>query len=407
MRALRVPGFGLLLAGEAVNATGNWVAVIAIWGFAAFRFDAGAADLALLLVALSAPGVLLGPPLGVLIDRLGPRRALILADAGGFLNALALTQADSYAMVILLALPLGLVEALGSASVDALPPRLVADGDLPGANALLTAAQDVALIAGPVIAAIVHARWGLAGAFLADAATFLVGMAVVLPLDVGPAESDGGGRAASSPWDELREGVNLARRAPALRWTLVLSATTFSLWALFAVLEPLYVRDVLGRSDTVFALFQTVFGVGLVGGGAALAVLGDRLAQPRHVAFATIASGLTALAYLATRSVAVAVLALLVWGVEVAFFLAPAKTLLQRGSPLAAHGRILSLHQALEPLAAMAASPFGAVLVGLIGVQWAGAAGGVLAGLAGLVALRKVPRLGPETTPATPLAPSP
>ncbi len=78
MRLLRVPGFGPLLAGQAVNAVGNWVAVIAIWGFASFRFDAGAGDIALLFVALSVPGALLGPLLGVPIDRLGPRRTLIL-----------------------------------------------------------------------------------------------------------------------------------------------------------------------------------------------------------------------------------------------------------------------------------------------------------------------------------------
>jgi hypothetical protein len=53
-RVLRVRGFGLLLAGQAINATGSWVAVIAIWGFAAFKFDVGPADLALLFVVLSA-----------------------------------------------------------------------------------------------------------------------------------------------------------------------------------------------------------------------------------------------------------------------------------------------------------------------------------------------------------------
>lgn len=405
MRALRVPGFRLLLAGEAVNATGNWVALIAIWGFAAFRFDAGAADLAILLVALSVPGVLLGPPLGVVIDRLGPRRALILADAAGFLNAVALTQADSYGTVILLALPLGLVESLAAASLDALPPRLVDDADLAGANALLTAAQDMAVIAGPVVAALVDARWGLAGAFLADAATFLVGIAVALPLDVAPARRAGDDQAPASVFAELREGIDVARQVPAVRWTLALSATTFSLWALFAVLEPLYVRDVLGQSDTVFALFQTVFGVGLVGGGIVLALLGDRLARPRYVAMATVASGLTAAAYLGTRSVVVAVLALLVWGAEVAFFLAPAKTLLQRYSPIVAHGRILSLNQALEPVADVVASPIGAAAVGLIGVQVAGVGGGLLAAAAGLVAVRTSSRLtagappGPVDTP--------
>jgi len=88
---LRIRGFPLLLAGETVNATGSRVAIVAIWGFAAFRFDAGAADLALLFVVLSIPGALLGPMLGVPIDRFGPKRMLVVANLLGMCNAIALT----------------------------------------------------------------------------------------------------------------------------------------------------------------------------------------------------------------------------------------------------------------------------------------------------------------------------
>src|SRR3954454_20771935 len=147
---LRVRGFGLLLLGQAVNATGSWVAIIAIWGFAAFKFDVGPGDIALLFVVLSVPGALLGPLLGIPIDRLGPRRTLVLANLLGVVDSLLLTQADSYLAIILLALPLGLIEALAAASLDAIPPRLVADAQLVSANALLGGAQDLAIVVGPV-----------------------------------------------------------------------------------------------------------------------------------------------------------------------------------------------------------------------------------------------------------------
>ena len=175
MRVLRVRGFAVLLAGQAISESGNWIAVIAIWGFASFQFDVGPGDLALLFVVLSVPGALLGPLLGVPIDRLGPRRTLLLANLLGFVDALLLTQANSYTTIIVLALPLGLIEALATASLDAIPPRLVPDDQLVTANALLGGAQDVAIVVGPLAAAAVNARWGLEGAFFADAATFLVG----------------------------------------------------------------------------------------------------------------------------------------------------------------------------------------------------------------------------------------
>jgi predicted MFS family arabinose efflux permease len=148
------------------------------------------------------------------------------------------------------------------------------------------------------------------------------------------------------------------------------------------------VRDVLGRSDTVFAALQAVFGVGLVGAGLALATRGNRLATPGNVAVATVVSGATAALYLGTRSVAVAFAAVFLWGVDVAFFHVPAKTLLQRYSPVTAHGRILSLNQSIEPLAAIVVTPVAAVAVGALGVRLLGIVGGALTAVAGIVALR-------------------
>ncbi len=401
-RVLRVRGFGLLLAGQAINATGSWVAVIAIWGFAAFKFDVGPGDLALLFVVLSAPGALLGPLLGVPIDRLGPRRTLIIANLLGMLDAIALTQANSYITIILLALPLGLIEAMAAASLDAIPPRLMHDEQLLAGNALLGGAQDLAIILGPIIAAVVNAQWGLEGAFLVDAATFLVGALVAIPLRVPTADA---APEAESTWKELRAGLSLARRTDGLRWTLCVVGSVYLLWALFGLLEPLYVRDVLGESDTVFAMLQTVFGVGLVGAGLALATIGDRIARPRYVAMAVIASGATAALYVGTESVVVAFIGVFLWGIDVAFFYIPAKTLLQRYAPTTFHGRILSLNQSLEPLAGIVMTPLGAVALGFVSVQALGVIGGALATIGGIVVLRLARRLPvPTAVPVDPNA---
>ncbi|MFA5885021.1 MAG: MFS transporter [Acidimicrobiia bacterium] len=397
-RVLGVRGFPMLLAGETINATGSWVAVIAIWGFAAFKFDAGPGDLALLFVVLSVPGALLGPLLGVPIDRFGPKRMLVVANLLGMVDAIALTRAHSYLSIILLALPLGLIEALAAASLDSIPPRLMDDEHLVTANAFLGGAQDLAIIAGPVLAAVVNAHWGLTGAFLVDAGTFLVGALVAMGLRVPPALASA--EEAESPWREVRAGLTLVRRSDGLRWTLGVVGSVYLLWALFGLLEPLYVRDVLGESDTVFALLQTVYGIGLVGAGLALAAIGDRVARPRYVAFAIVASGATAALYVGTQSLIVAGVGVFLWGADVAFFYVPAKTLLQRYAPMEFHGRVLSLNQSLEPAAGMIVTPLGAFALGVVGVQLLGVLGGAVAAIGGLVALRVgwrlvVPAAGP------------
>jgi predicted MFS family arabinose efflux permease len=388
MRVLRVKGFALLLVGQAISESGNWIAAIAIWGFASFEFDVGPGDLALLFVVLSVPGALLGPLLGVPIDRLGPRRTLLLANLLGMVDALLLTRATSYTTIILLALPLGLIEALATASLDAIPPRIVPDGQLVTANALLGGAQDVAIVFGPLLAAAVNARWGLEGAFYADAATFLVGALVALRIRVEPAPRvSTDDEHVTSTWRELRDGVSLARRTRGLRWTLTVAMCVYLLWAVFGVLEPLYVRDVLGGSDSMFALLQTVFGVGLVLTGLLLAVVGERIARPRYVALAMIVSGATAALYLGTKSEVVAFVGVFLWGVDTAFFFVPTRTLLQRYAPAAFHGRVLSLNQSLEPTAGIVATPLAALALGVVGVQALGVVAGALATVGGVVLL--------------------
>src|SRR4029077_16009177 len=237
-------------------------------------------------------------------------------------------------------------------------PRLVGSGDLVAAHPLLRGGADASSAIRPVLAAVVNEQWGLTGAFVADAATFAVGALVALTIAIEPAPRTA---ERDTTWRELRDGLGLARRTPGLRWALVVVASVYLLWALFGLLEPLYVRDVLGESDSVFALLQTVFGVGLVLTSLALAKIGERVARPRVVAIAVVVSGLTAALYLGTQSLAVAFVGVFLWGVDVAFFYVPAKTLLQRYAPTAYHGRVLSLNQSLEAFGGMVVTPLGAL----------------------------------------------
>ena len=50
MQLLRDRRFALLVTGQAVNGIGSWCAIVALWGFASFRFDAGPGATALHVV---------------------------------------------------------------------------------------------------------------------------------------------------------------------------------------------------------------------------------------------------------------------------------------------------------------------------------------------------------------------
>src|SRR3954469_9156962 len=107
MSPLRDRRFVLLLAGQAVNNIGSWCALVAMWGYAAYRFDASPIQIALLSLSWALPAAVFGPLGCVPVERFGPRRMLIVADASAALVSVALFFSTSYAELVALGVLMG------------------------------------------------------------------------------------------------------------------------------------------------------------------------------------------------------------------------------------------------------------------------------------------------------------
>ncbi len=390
----RDPRVRLFLAGQAVTRIGSWATAIAIWGYATFAFDADAGQIALIGLVWAVPALLLGPIIGVPIDRYGPRPVLIVSELVGLLASIALMTTPSFGWVIALSVGHGINRGISFPALDALPPRIVEGEQLASTNALLRMTDDLAIVIGPVVGALSISLFGFAGAFGFDALTYGAGLVTVLPLAIRAVAAEPGG----SWGDDLRRGLRLVTGTPVLRRMFTLSGALYLLWGAALLLEPIYVRDVLGQSVTVFAGLQSVFGVVLVGAGIVVARLGDRVADERIVALAVVGSGLGALVYLATPSVVVAFVGVAAWGGATAFFGGPSRTVIQRNAPEQVHGRVLALDGTMQGAADVLAMAFVGVLIDALGVR---AAAAVLAlavtavGARTLAASAGRPRLSP------------
>jgi MFS family permease len=406
VRLLRSRAFALLFVGSALNSIGSWAALVAMWGFASYRFHADAGAIALIGLAWAVPSALLSPFTGLPIDRLGPRRVIIAAYVLGSATSVAMALAGTLRMLILLGAVHGLSEAFARPANSALPPRLVdSEHDLLAANSLLGSASQSSIVFGPLVAAAAISAFGLRGAFIVDAATFWAAIAVMVPLRLRPvSQAVGADRDGVRLRDQIVDGVRVSASNRTLRFTMLLSVAVFLTWGTFLVIEPLYCRDVLHRSAEVFALFQMTFGVGLVGTGLLLPQLGERVVRGRAVAGAVLLSGLAAGTYIGTRSVVVAMVGVFLWGVDVAFFVAPAQTLLQRHSPEHLHGRVMALWNSVQSWANVVALPLAAALAGAWGPRATGLAMGSIAVAAGGAGWRWAPRPGARGTPVSPPA---
>lgn len=335
----RVVGF---LSAEALSAIGSWATMVAIWGYAAYTYHATAADVSLFGIAFGLPPVLLGPVTGTVIDRVGPRATLALAKIIGVCASLALLSAHDFRSLALLSALHGVAATFSHPALQSMPPRLVDDAHLARTNALVSLTDELAIVFGPVAAGISIAAFGFRGAFVFDALTYALGLAVLPMVRLRPVQTVAGEDATPVRFRDALAGWQLIVRTPVLRRLVTCTFTVHLLYGTALLVEPLYVRDVLGRSQDVFAALQTAFGVCLVVGGLMAARLGDRLATFGWVAIGVGGSGLFAIVYLGTPYVVVAFIGVGLWGVATALISGPSRTLLQRISPETAHGRVLS-----------------------------------------------------------------
>lgn len=368
---------GTFLVAEAFSAIGSWATAVVIWGYAAYEYDATAADVSLVGLAFSLPPVLFGPVAGTVVDRIGPKATLALAKALGVASALLLLAADSFHALAALSALHGVSMAFSYPALQALPPRIVGDEHLARTNALVGMTDELAIVFGPVVAGVGIALFGFRGAFVFDAATYAVGIAVLPLVHLRPIRHDGdeagGDGEAAEPTVRLRdsfEGWKLIARSDVLRRAVSLTFLVHLLYGAALLCEPLYVRDTLERSPGVFAALQTVFGVFMLSGGLLAARVGDRIATLRWVGAGVAASGLTAVVYLGTPWVAVAFLGVGLWGVATAIITGPSRTVLQRSAPERAHGRVLSADLMSGSTGELVGLGVAGLLVSAVGVPW-------------------------------------
>jgi MFS family permease len=365
VRLLRQPRLALLFGGAALNEIGSWASIIAFWGYAAYRFHASPGQIALVSLMWTAPGALFGLASGWPIDRFGPKAVMLVADAWGTLTALAMMRATSYGQLAGLVFASGLVGAFGRPAANALPPRLVEDDELLTANSLMGLTTELAIVIGPLVAAIAISVWSIKVAFLVDALTFVAGALSLLPVRLGAIP----GRDDHSSTSDLLAGVRLSWRELPLRRTLTMALVMFCSWGGSMVMEPLYVRDVLHRSGATFGWLQTVFGVGLILSTISLPRLGDRVVNLRIQGLTLLVSAISVALYLASYNVVIAFVGVALWGAATGAFLPPFYTLLQRGSPAESHGRVMAVAGTVNGVSQLITTPLAGVLVGAIGIR--------------------------------------
>jgi len=365
-----------ILAGQAVSFLGDYIAIVALPLFI-LDLTGSALDLGFTAAFETLPTVLFGFAVGVILDRVALRRALIIADVGraALFGVLALAIASGAAevwMVFAVAFLVGTLAVGFDSGLQAWVPSLVPEGRLVWINSRLAMARAAAWSVGPPLAGfLAESEGGLGLAFGIDAATFAVSAVFILLLvEIRPRTA-----AEREPlWQSFTTGIRYLMREPRLRTATFGAMVANMLFVPMEALLALFAADYLGITEgSLFGWF--VAGHSLIGMLGLLAaprmarliglgrtfVLGLALLGGGFLLLAVVSDGVAALPPAAAALTAAIPAGLSVAGVSLtnmAFF-----TLRQQIPPEHLLGRVIAASRTL----AWAGLPVGAMLGGIVG----------------------------------------
>lgn len=361
-------GFSVLVTGQGVSLTGSAMASLAlsIW---LWQNTQSATAMSLASIAYLLPQALLSPIAGAVVDRSGPRRALLTGSGGAataslFALALVITGAlHSWQLYTLNAIT-GAFSAVEVPAFTTAMALLVPDADRDRASGLLTLTQNATNILAPVVAGALIVAAGLGGVLTADLASFAAAVAAILWVRTPAITRPHRTRLASSLG--IRAAARVIRSRPLLAHLLGLQLAMATVGAVGMVfLAPLVIARSSGNPAAV-GLVLGFSGAGGVAGGLTMATAGGALTRRwGRARIALTSAGLLSLTGLGLLGVARTIWLLTAAATALtfllAFFSAPLQALWIAAAPPDALGRVTALRHLLvrgaTPIVMLAAGP--------------------------------------------------
>ena len=392
LAAFRYRDFRLFWLSLFVSNIGSWMQMTTT-NWLLYELTSSPLQLGLNGVFRAIPALTLGWISGTFADRYDRKRFMMLTQATLALITFMLGMLD-YAgkiqawQIYLFTFVSASVGAFDGPVRQALFPSLIPRAVLPNAVALNSLLWKGAALLGPTLGGIAISLMGTAGAFFANAASFLVVVFALLLM-----------RAASAVHErrrdfiaETREGFSYILSQPIILGITVMEAFA-SIFGIDHALLTILASDIFRVGASGFGFLQSARGLGAVIGSTFFITMGQRPGQGRILCVSALLYGAGFALFGLAPSFSLALVLLAFVGATDTIWSAARGTILQMLTPERFRGRVMGVFQlsnrGLHPLGQLESG----ILVPLIGAREATVIGGAIVSLMTLVTVWRVPAI--------------
>ena len=342
MRALAHRNFRLYFAGQAISILGSWIQQVAL-AWLVYRLTGSAALLGITAFCGLIPQLLVGPLAGAWIDKHDKKKWLVgvqslMAVQAFVLAGLCWMDMIGTGFIVLMALILGTLSSFDAPLRQSLIGSFVGSRhDLPNALALNAMLFNAGRFIGPPIAGLLLGLTSEAFCFAINGFSFLALIVAILLVRSQPPL-----RAQGSVGQVFKEGVVFAWRTWVVRM-LIITLIALNLTAsAYAVLLPVFARDVFAGDATTLGWLWGAAGCGAFASTVFLAMRKSASAVMSAVVAGVAISAVSLLLFSLATWLPLALCAMVGLGFGISVCNVGINMLLQTAAPEALRGRIVS-----------------------------------------------------------------
>ena len=392
--ALGYRNYRLYWTGIFLSAIGSWVQNTA-QGWLVYDLTHSKLMLGVVGFVGSLPVTFLTLLAGVLADRVDRRKLLFGTQAVLMVSAFTLGLLTSLGIVavwhvMMLALMSGFASAFDMPVRQSVVPTLVGKRHIMNAIALNSTAFNSARIIGPALAGILVTSIGLGKCFYVNSASYLAFIAAIAMIRINSVRTV---EEQPSIWTDFRSGLAYVASHSTIR-TLVCMAAVPSLFAMpYAMLMPVFAREVLGVGLKGLGLLMSSVGVGGLAGALTLAVLSKSERKGLILTAASLLLPVALILFANSKHFGLSELFLVGVGFSNLAYLASLNSLIQSIVPDELRGRVVGIYM----FAFVGLAPVGSLMMGAlaqaIGAPMALTAGGMVCAACALLVLVLQPQV--------------
>ncbi|MDR0569822.1 MAG: MFS transporter [Clostridiales Family XIII bacterium] len=359
---------GFFIGGQFVSMFGSMLVQYAITWHITLETLSGT-WMTLFTCAALLPMVLISPLAGVWADRYNRKYLINISDSAIAVATLALAVVfsvgrENMLLMLVVVVLRGFGQGVQQPAVNALIPQIVPPEHLTRFNGIQSTSQSLTMFATPMLAGALLTFLPISYIFFIDVATAAVGVSVVFFfVRVPRPEGARGGTGAGAYLEELKDGLRYVADVPWLKILLAYMAFFCVCMTPAAMLTPLQAARTFGGDVWRLTAIEVLFSLGMVLGGAAIAMWGGFRNKTHTMAMASFAFGVTTFLFGVVPNFWVYLAIMLLCGMTVPFFNTPSTTIMQTKVKPRVMGRVFSVMMMINGLA----MPLGMALFGPLG----------------------------------------